>query len=315
MSSSRGGSTRLRQGLTLVELLIVIGIIGLLAALLLPAVQSAREGGRTTQCKSNLKQLSLGMHGFESTHKTLPPGTSMRGGVFVSLLPFIEQQSLFDQIDPSLPTGPRWDKVQGIAIAIYQCPSDGAPTQWVVENEPACGTNYAGNVGTWYPLARFDGIFRYDGNWPSAAGPPFRMSEMVRGTSHTAAFADSLRADGSTARKRVLWHYPLRFTAAQIDEFCQACVNLPADPSFHGWRGDLYSRGTPWTKPTVMETLYNHVVPPNSPSCVHGGDPLSGAASSSSDHPGSVNVVFLDGHVENIQNGIELSVWRDFAKR
>jgi prepilin-type processing-associated H-X9-DG protein len=141
------------------------------------------------------------------------------------------------------------------------------------------------------------------------------MSEMVRGASNTSAFAESLRADGSMARKRALWQYPIPFIAGQIDEFCRACSSLPADPSFHGWLGSSTGRGTPWTTPSVMETLYNHVVPPNSPSCINKGSFLSGAASSSSNHPGSVNVAFLDGHVDTVSDGIEIGVWRDFAKR
>lgn len=306
-------------GFTLIEVLVVIGIIGLLAALLIPAVQVAREAGRSSQCKSNIRQICMALHGFEATHKTLPPGSSLKGGVFVSLLPFIEQQNvieLFDSLDPSLPIDERWVAINRIPIANYECPSDGAPIAWISGSGAVCGTNYAGNVGTWYTSAGFDGAFRYSGDWPAgAAGPPFRFGDMQRGTSIIAAFAESLRADGSWTRKRVLWGYPLAFTADQIDEFCQACTNLPAHPHDHGWLGNPNGRGTPWTDPTVMYTLYNHVVPPNSPSCVHKGSPLSGAASSSSNHPGSVNVAFLDGHVETIADAIDIRVWRDFARR
>src|SRR5437773_2434643 len=98
---------RNRVGFTLVELLVAIAIIGVLVALLLPAVQAARESARATQCRNNLHQISLAVHHFHDANRKLPPyfGTfpeigvnSVEGGWFVHLLPFIEQQSITDAI-------------------------------------------------------------------------------------------------------------------------------------------------------------------------------------------------------------------------
>jgi prepilin-type N-terminal cleavage/methylation domain-containing protein len=92
-----------RSGFTLVELLVVIAIIGVLVALLLPAVQAAREAARRSSCSNNLKQLSLGLHNFHDVHLSFPPGAldddTNSLGWGVCILPYIEQQPLYQQID------------------------------------------------------------------------------------------------------------------------------------------------------------------------------------------------------------------------
>lgn len=96
-ANSRSGNHR---GFTLVELLVVIAIIGVMVGLLLPAVQAAREAARRMQCGNNLKQLSLAMHNYESTYKTLPPSRITNGESRHSwsafMLPFIEQAQVYD---------------------------------------------------------------------------------------------------------------------------------------------------------------------------------------------------------------------------
>ena len=99
-----------RRGFTLVELLVVIAIIGVLVALLLPAVQAAREAARRTQCKNNLKQIGLAIHNHHDTKGYMPPGTSQDQQPFgpaasnwgaswmVYILPFVEQGPLFDKL-------------------------------------------------------------------------------------------------------------------------------------------------------------------------------------------------------------------------
>src|SRR5256714_13555627 len=103
-SSPRHARRFRRFGFTLVELLVVIAIIGVLVAILLPAVQAAREAARRMQCSNNLKQIGLALHNYENAYGTLPPGGiyvnssgMKRGSALVHLLPFIEQPALYEK--------------------------------------------------------------------------------------------------------------------------------------------------------------------------------------------------------------------------
>jgi prepilin-type N-terminal cleavage/methylation domain-containing protein len=129
-----------RRGFTLVELLVVIAIIGILVALLLPAVQAAREAARRMSCGNQLKQLGLSLHNYHDTYKTLPPGvSSIQNGQwgfswFAHILPFIEQETLSDQLYIA-GNHPGWayagqtggningQRFNGITIQSFLCPS------------------------------------------------------------------------------------------------------------------------------------------------------------------------------------------------
>ena len=151
-------STRIHwrpRGFTLVELLVVIAIIGVLIALLLPAVQQAREAARRMSCQNNLKQLGLALHSYHDIHKKFPMNWfDVYGGknmcVFTGLLPFIEQNALFDGIDltnNNLTVYPVNGKPVGQhVIAAYQCPSDPG----VFTPDPSTGyarSSYAPSIG------------------------------------------------------------------------------------------------------------------------------------------------------------------------
>src|SRR5690348_14533615 len=127
-------------GFTLVELLVVIAIIGVLIALLLPAVQAAREAARRTQCKNNLKQLALGCHTYLSARKQFPPGADRSNGLSwtAHTLPYIEEAALFNQLkangaftkgsnpigdNPSGPSGNNWGSGKANLIAAQNGPT------------------------------------------------------------------------------------------------------------------------------------------------------------------------------------------------
>ena len=117
-----------RHGFTLVELLVVIAIIGILIALLLPAVQAARESARRSQCTNHLKQLGLALHNYAGTHaEYLPPGSpaSLRHGLFTAMLPFLEKTAVHEQID--LEGNTHIDPARNTIIPEYSCASFPGP--------------------------------------------------------------------------------------------------------------------------------------------------------------------------------------------
>jgi prepilin-type N-terminal cleavage/methylation domain-containing protein/prepilin-type processing-associated H-X9-DG protein len=127
----RSGSvpTDRRDGFTLVELLVVIAIIGILIALLLPAVQAAREAARRIQCTNNLKQIALGLHNYENGLRVLPYGSDYpylnRTTWAILVLPYLELGTLYDQVDRNVPLAHANNaEVVETPIAAYMCPSD-----------------------------------------------------------------------------------------------------------------------------------------------------------------------------------------------
>jgi prepilin-type N-terminal cleavage/methylation domain-containing protein/prepilin-type processing-associated H-X9-DG protein len=197
-------SLRRREAFTLVELLVVIAIIGLLIALLMPAIQSSREAARKKVCGNNLKQIALGLHMHIANFKTLPPGYVSEvdadlddkgpGWAWgVKILPFIEQQALYKQVDFKKNVhSAAMMQLRLESVPIFNCPSD-AEREPIIEVPGAitgvkmATANYVGSAGTVRPTCKicrdnFDGAF--------GRNRPIKPSEMEDGLSNTLAVGE-----------------------------------------------------------------------------------------------------------------------------
>jgi len=331
----RGQHRRLRRnaGFTLIELLVVIAIIGVLIALLLPAVQQAREAARRIQCTNNLKQIGLAIHNYVDRVGMFPFGQSsdpinqwFGWSSLAMMLPELEQTSVFDRLNfdvdgGSDPATPENSTAITAKIGFFTCPSDLDRLNGAVGRN-----NYFGNSGS-TPKSnddRANGVFR--GTNMLATGPYWptmsvRIKDVPDGLSQTAAFServkgmglfnngqgpDTLLPSGSVIRVNGLPN-----NADGVASLCNAAISQGSAATLAG----SFSIGSYWHIGTMYATRYNHVMPPNTWSCARQNTDNDGAHTASSRHPGVVNVLFADGSVKSVNQSVDLNVWRAIGTR
>lgn len=327
-----------RSAFTLVELLVVIAIIGVLVALLLPAIQAAREAARRSSCLNNMKQIGLSLLNFEATRGELPkgavrnfppsnPSNATSNGTWISQsLAYMEQGALFAMYDPSQPiyNQPSGDETaENVAfhhryIPAYDCPSDGnGATLELVRNGSGVARygrrgNYVGNVGF---SSDSYGVWMTDPYW-----------QQVRNRANPAS-QPLTDAGGRTNRSALLGFGPMLINkGVKLREVADGTSNtVIASEVINIDRGDD-SRGTMhWS----AGALYLHTEAPNSNvrdltrNCISTPEaPCQGATSNwrgahqltaRSMHPGGVNVLMLDGSSRFVQNEVSLIVWQAFS--
>ncbi len=344
--------TRHRAAFTLIELLVVIAIISVLIALLLPAVQAAREAARRIQCTNNLKQFGLALHNYIDAFQCLPFGkgdnymseimsapTYGRWSTHSQALLFLEQTSLFNAINFNLPPEtPFMDNynmgfmpvfqdpnrenatVCRIAISAFFCPSDPAgPASSPGWNG---GNNYYGNEGSWLcDACQQTPSTIAPGYLPQ--GPLFNRScvnlaSMTDGTTQTAFLSERRRGQGTPDYRFDMYMMGMAMTIDQTWQMCNTMDMTMAMP-LTSWMGATWAIGD------MSSTTYNHVSTPNSRTCASEGSGMMMPGMSmanmavqlppSSYHPGGVNLMLGDGSVRFIKETIALNVWRALSTR
>lgn len=310
------------RGFTLVELLVVIAIIGILIALLLPAVQAAREAARRSQCTNNLKQLGLALHTYHDTYsKFCPMGTPMTGrnhGIsgLVSLLPYMEQKPLYDRIaagDPAnaIPTwGPNAEgswAVWDVSPLSVRCPSDPAK----LDGNETRLNNYCFSQGDDYQNMMGNdpkntrGIFGYD-IWYSS-------NNVEDGLSNTTAMSERLRqgfGEGAVATARTIQHRLGTVAISGLNSQPPSAVFAYTDGQYFLPTYTVRHRfGSRWVDGVPLYAAFNTILPPNGPGAhfTRSGQPAADVCllPPSSGHPGGANVLFGDGAVKFISNTID----------
>jgi prepilin-type N-terminal cleavage/methylation domain-containing protein/prepilin-type processing-associated H-X9-DG protein len=329
-------------GFTLVELLVVIAIIGILIAVLLPAVQAAREASRRMACSNNLRQIGLAVHNHIDSKGTIPEGTDStpynptnptnsgkRYSGFVFLLPYMEQQALYDLIQNTITSTEAWSNPhRGTVIKGFLCPSDGYAEQPGTDN--CARGNYALSAGDYAIVSRNNSI-ETTGFYSRGAFQPQRplpLEALSDGTSNTVLASE--RASYTTSRNyssgtlytvlgglvhSVSGVFPNNnYNSCETTGFNpQRCFNnhngkgqypsgSQAVEQVSLWRGKTATR---WIDGGTPFVWFNTILPPNSPSCLSNDD--DGApilAPPTSNHSNGCQVAFADGSVSFITNSI-----------
>lgn len=328
-----------RHGLSLAETLVVIGITGVLAGLLLPAVQQLREKSRQMTCQKNLRDLALAAHAHLSAQGEFPY-TSVFSGEIIGGQPVLilesisSHRSLMAYIDPAIyqrmekrDASFPYDAVRPgsnslvnqelmkVSIPSFLCPSDSAPVG---------ANNYRANLGIgpgiYHPDIHRTAVGPLDpGNATGAYinGHALRPQDFKDGLSNTAMFSERVVGDGNPeiyTPFRDRYRAPVDITLAE--QAIQVCRDsATATPP----NGHVSFSGYTWLYGGWGQTWYNHILTPNSriPDCSeagidHGGNGLHTARSF---HPGGVNVACADGSIRFVSDSIDLSVWRALSTR
>ena len=340
--------TRKRCGFTLIELLVVIAIIGVLVALLLPAVQAAREAARRSQCVNNLKQVGIALHNYHSTHDSFPMGGSEQmcditvsppfltwnnWSAHALLLGYLEQKPMYDAINfalaplynPQCPLSQSNTTVYNSRVATFLCPSDSIAGTY-------CINSYHGCIGnTTSATTSSSGVF-------ATYLTAYAIRDIKDGTSNTVAFSEALTGDYGTRDASTVRHSVVNATdpggASQLNAYTNlsamtqglnSCNQVWASGK-NGVANNNYAvnRGDRWGWGTTGDTLFNTVVTPNSKqypwsscrfACSGCNVDAAQFAKAQSLHPGGVNAMFADGSVKFIKDSVAQATWMALGTR
>jgi prepilin-type N-terminal cleavage/methylation domain-containing protein/prepilin-type processing-associated H-X9-DG protein len=320
--------TKQFQGFTLIELLVVIAIISVLIALLLPAVQSAREAARRIQCTNNLKQVGLAMHNYESIAGAFPlvgviaPGTPLPWVGWsgqARILPLLEQSPMFNSINFTLPyTMPDNYTVASQAISSFLCPSEvnnqpTPPSSFF--NTPKGITNYGLCEGDWFVYMTGSPLTR------SAFAPNIsrKFANFTDGTSNT-----MLASENKVRNACYICFGGLSLISSATSVPDPTANPFTVAPEYGGSCGAVAQSHTSWVDGDAQETGITTAWPPNKQilglmgegdldltgTPFFGGGPTFAAITARSFHPGGVNMLLADGSVRFIKSTVAGATWR-----
>jgi len=301
-----------RFGISLVEILISIGIVGMLAALLMPAVQAIRLRASKMQCSSNMRQIGVAAHNYHSTFGMFPGGTFP----MIQMLPSLGQGSLADQIMADIfNSSAPFDN--GARVAVYMCPDDtvafkrsGSIPSYLF-NGGAGVQKYGWNGAISHSFQPGVGTFLAAADFSDGLSQTAMMSELLVSENGTnvVAFANSIEKQRrfSAFTVTALWQ-PTELEAFTVE--CEDNAQWPSPNTFFP-RGDSII-GAPLG--------YNHILTPNKNSCLNGSPVLLDArtyqsVTANSNHAYGVNVLLGDGSIRFIPNSVDCRVWRSMGSR
>jgi prepilin-type N-terminal cleavage/methylation domain-containing protein/prepilin-type processing-associated H-X9-DG protein len=315
------GETR-PHGFSLVELLVVIGIIGVLVALLLPAIQMSRAAASRSSCGNNLRQLGIAALNHESARGYFPSGsvakefpadpqhvwTFYRWSALAELTPYLENTAVYNALDLSVPLygsnfGVRPENAEAVKIFVpeFICPSD-EPRRLDEEFAPTSYAACAGSGAGGGTPRETDGVYFINSHT--------RVRQISDGTSKTASFSESILGNPQPSNHDSQTEYKFSFLAPVSDALCNGSVQWNvSDP-----------RGFSWANGEFRCALYNHKMTPNSttPDCI--GVQIGGAAPTKytpygwraprSRHSNGVNVLMADSSLQFIADEIDPTLWQ-----
>lgn len=321
-------------GFTLIELLVVMAIVAVMLALIIPALQQAREAARRTQCRSNLRQIGLALQNYSDANKLFPPSACIsRAGtwsIHARLLPYLDQASAYSEIRLDLDWSDPLNQATGISqlpIPVYYCPSD--PNGQTLDDDDADEglvrpVNYGFNLGTWFVFdpatgAGGDGCF-----FPNSSLSPGSITD---GLSNTLAASDVKAFQPHFRNSTNPGPIPPSQASTLSNYAGAALFELGPNVTDNGGHAE-------WCDGAAHESGFTTVFTPNShvPYLHSDGNsydidfnsrdegtsltlPTYAAVTARSYHGAAVHVLLMDGSVRSIHNSIAVHVWRALGTR